>query len=589
MRPLSTQRCRRKRRHFLGKISLPYILEAEFALMSKFFAAAIATVFLCSFASVQLPLDQDLGSKAAKVESLAKLPPFASPMRAPLYYREAYFSFYYQVQALIHRIFPGSALASMGYSAALCGVLYFLALTVYLNRLTGVGPWWSLFLFLNTPALVVNFLYGNEASLSMALLAVASALIVVRRVLAFDCLAGILLGLAFFCRPDIVLMAPFIILLLAGWHRILVTGSTAALTAVIYWVLVVRSIPAEAAFPWIIDWRIFAVYLFFGFGPVVCALALLGLLKRPVRRWLLPLSTLFPLLYYFRDLGSPKYILGLTLGTTLCAGWALAASNRLFKLLIVAVSLVFWFVSFTPFGAFGPARGGHWVAPAGHGPLAFGAYWSFYRHIHDGFFGKRYGVLEHTWEIVLRSLTLDPRPILLIGSSDDHMLNLLCEQRGISRATVPLTIDLLGQYIHQPHRFVMLFNGYSRLSYLLAPGAEALVRQWLAAGQVAPIPGDDSGQALPFIVEVGPTVTHLSPELGQRILLADSYAHGGGLAPLAYFTSDYGAFCFVPQNGGFAATTHCPPNTLIWGNWWPSVYYQRHGNQAREALAGGRQ
>jgi hypothetical protein len=169
------------------------------------------------------------------------------------------------------------------------------------------------------------------------------------------------------------------------------------------------------------------------------------------------------------------------------------------------------------------------------------------------------------------------------------MLNLICERHGLSRSSVPLTIDLPGHYIHQPNRFVMLFNGYSRLSYLTAPGAEALVRQWLAAGQVSPIPGDDSGQALPYMIEIGPAVTHLSHDLGRRILLADSYAHGAGLAPLQYFTSDYGAFCFAPQNGAFSPTTHCPPNTVIWGNWWPTVYYLRHGNQAREALAGGRQ
>ncbi len=107
-------------------------------------------------------------------------------MRPPLYYKRSLFLvFYYQVRAVIHRIFPGRAVASMGYSAALCGVIYFIAPAVYLNRLAGIGPWWSLFIFLNTPALVVNFLYGNEASLAMALLSVAAALIVVRRGIRF--------------------------------------------------------------------------------------------------------------------------------------------------------------------------------------------------------------------------------------------------------------------------------------------------------------------------------------------------------------------------------------------------------------------
>jgi hypothetical protein len=80
-----------------------------------------------------------------------------------------------------------------------------------------------------------------------------------------------------------------------------------------------------------------------------------------------------------------------------------------------------------------------------------------------------------------------------------------------------------------------------------------------------------------------------SKELGQRILFADSQAKSSGLAPLQYFTADYGAFCFVPKETHFEATTHCPPNALVWGNWWPAVYYQHHADRARDALVGGRQ
>lgn len=565
-----------------------------------FAVAAVAALFLFTFVSTRLPLDQDLGSKAAKIESLSRLAPLSSPMHRPFYYRESYFGFYYQVQALFHKIVPGTAVASSGYSAAICGVIYLLALAVYLYQLTGIGPWWSLFLFLNTPALVVNFLYGNEASLSMSLLAVSAALISLRRGVTFDSVAGFLLGLAFWCRPDIILMAPFIIVLLTingHWRRVLATGLSAIFTAVAYWVLVVRTIPVEAAFPWIIDWRIFAVYVFYGFGPVVCALAVFGFVKRANRQWLLPLTTIAPLFYYFRDLGSPKYILGLALGTTLCAAWAIAVAGRTLKISAVAVSIVFWFVSFTPFGMFGPSRGGHWVAPAGHGPVAFGSYLSFYENIRDGFFGVRYEALERTWGLVLHSLAIDPRPMRLIGSSDDHMLNLICEQRGFARSSVPVTIDLPGDYLNKSARFVMLFNGYTRLSYLTAAGAETKVRGWLAAGQVARIAGDDSRQALPWIVQIGPTVTNGSKDLGQRILFADAYARSSGLAPLQYFTADYDAFCFLPvsshpapilyQDADFTATTRCPKNILLWGNWWPSIYYKQHADRARAALAGG--
>jgi len=568
---------------------------------SLFATATLAAWFLLTFVSIRLPLDQDLGSKAAKIESLSRLPPFASPVQPPFYYRESYFPFYYQVEAVFHKAMPGSAVASTGYSAALCGVLYLIGLAIYLHSLTGLSPWWSLFLFLNTPALIVNFLYGNEASLSMALLVVAVALLSLRRGLTYDSAAGLILGLAFWCRPDIVLMAPFILVLLAfAWRRIAATGITATLTTLFYWLIFVRTIPSEAAFPWIIDWRIFAVYLVFGFGPVVFILALFGLFRVNKRQWLLPLSTIVPLFYYFRDLGSPKYILGLALGTTLAAAWLIVSSGRIVKAVIVASGLFFWFVAVTPFGVFTSTRGGQWVAPAGHGPVTFGSYFPFYQQIRKGFFGARYFALQETWELVLHSLHFDPRPLRVIGSSDDHMLNLICEEQyHIVRSTVPVTIDQPGAHINEPARFVMLFNGYTRLSYLTAPGAEARVREWLTAGQVSPLPGDATPEALPLIVEIGPTVTNGSKELGRRILFADSYANSSGLAPLLFGTQDYAAFCFVPSSGQqpsrilyedpkFTATTRCNESDISWGNWWPSIYYRQHADRARAALAGGK-
>ncbi len=433
---------------------------------SLFAVAALAALFLFTFVSVRLPLDQDLGSKAAKIESLSRLAPLASPVRRRITIanhiflfiincRRCFISGYRAVRLLVR--------VTLQRCAALCICWGWRSIFTWL---TGVNPWWALFLFLNTPALVVNFLYGNEASLSMALLAVAAGLISLRRGTRFDEAAAVLLGLAFWCRPDIVLMAPFFALLLGEWRRVWRVGAVAAATIVLYWLMFVRAIPSEAGFPWIIDWRIFAVYLVFGFGPVVFVLAVGGFFRVPAKRWLLPLSTIVPLFYYFRDLGSPKYILGLAFGTTLAAAWVIASAGRTFKTLIVAAALLFWFVSITPFGVFGPSRGGHWVAPAGHGPVVFGSYLSFYQHIRDGFFGVRYGALERTWELVLRSHSIDPRPMRLIGSSDDHMLNLICEEHGIGRTSIPLTIDLTGELID-------------------LPGAVCDVIQWLLAAFVS--------------------------------------------------------------------------------------------------------
>jgi hypothetical protein len=569
--------------------------------------ASLAALFLLCFVNPHLPLDQDLGSKAAKIENLARSPWFASPLSGPQYYREAYFSFYYQVEALLRRLIPLSALAVSGYSAALCGVIYLIAISIYLRSLAGLNAWWTLFLFLNTPALVINFLYGNEASLSMALVAVAAALLVIRRGIWADCTAGCALGLSFFCRPDIVLMAPFILVSLctrAGeertifkfeWQRILVTGGAAIVVAGGYWLLVVRSIPAETAFPWIIDWRIFASYFVFGFGPVVVLLAVWGAWLRArsagLIALLLPLSTLFPLIYYFRDLGSPKYILGLAFGTLLCAAWAIVRAARVWKIAALCAAAFFWVFSVTPFGIFGPSRGGYWVIPAGHGPIAFGAYASFYNVIRSGFFQYRYGELLKAWDQVVAA---GPRPLRIVGSSDDHMLDLLLETTRRGTARPPVSVDRLGEHIFEPGRQVMFFNGYSRLSYLTAPGAEELVRKWLAAGLVKPLSAGESTEGLPLAVEVGWDVSGGSRRLGQRILFAEQYGRDGGLTPLPFSTADYRTFCFVPvaahpgtilfADGEFAATNNCPGAQRTWGNWWPAIYYQRHGQQARGAL-----
>ncbi len=579
-----------------------------------FATLVIAAIFLFSFVSTNLPLDQDLGSKAAKIESLSKAPIFTSPTHPPLYYREAYFPFYYQVEAIVAKLTSLPGVAVTGYSAAVCGVLCLVALGIYLKKLTGIGPWWSLFLFLNTPALVINFLYGNEASFSIAMAAGAAALIVLRKGMAWDIASGCILGFAFFCRPDIILLAPFIIALLCTvishpehrlslrleWLRIVSAGSAAALVAGLYWLAVVRALPNEAAFPWIIDWRIFATYLLFGFGPLAVVLAAWGAWKHSashgIVQLVLPATAIAPLFYYFRDLGSPKYILGLAFGILLCAGWAIAASGPVLKVLSVAAAALFWVISITPFGVFGPGRGGHWVIPAGHGPVAFGSYAAFYREVHQGFFGYRYSAAEKAWAEVVARLAVDRQPTRLIGSSDDHMLDLLCEQRGLNKSTLNITVDRDGDYVYQPGRQVMFFNGYSRLSYLTGRGAEALVKNWLDKGMVAPFASHSTGGALPYAVEIGPTVAKGSHELAQRILFADKVSHGGGLAPLAYYTRDYGAFCFVPpsehpsdllySDSEYAATTHCSKDAEIWGNWWPAVYYERGADRARSALAG---
>lgn len=573
----------------------------------------LAWIFLFSFASTKLPLDQDLGSKAAKIESLAKAPIFTSPTHAPLYYREAYFSFYYQVEALTAKLTSLSGVAVSGYSAVICGVLCLAAFNVYLKTLTGIGPWWTLFLFLNTPALVTNFLYGNEVSFSIAMVSASAALIVLRKGRVWDIASGCILGLAFFCRPDIVLLAPFIVALLCTvvipdhrlvlrleWLRIISVGVAGVVVAGAYWLVEVRALPNETDFPWIIDWRIFASYIIFGFGPVAIALAAWGGWKRAslhgVIQMVLPATTIAPLFYYFRDLGSTKYILGLAFGTLLCAGWAIANSGYIVKALSFLIAALFWVVSITPFGIFGPARGGHWVIPAGHGPVVFGSYAGFYREVHDGFFGYRYLAAEKAWAEVVSRLTIDHQPTRLIGSSDDHMLDLLCEQRGISKSSLKVLVDRDGDYIHQPGRQVMFFNGYSRLSYLTARDAEAQVRDWLAKGMVQRFDLQSNDGALPYAVEIGPTVTKGSRELAQRILFVDRYSHGGGIAPLSYYTRDYGAFCFVPawQNppdrvytdSEYSATTNCPNNAEIWGNWWPTVYYERGADRARTALIG---
>ena len=254
-------------------------------------------------------------------------------------------------------------------------------------------------------------------------------------------------------------------------------------------------------------------------------------------------------------------------------------------------SAFFWVISVTPFGIYGPVRGGHWVIPMGHGPVPFGSYLGFCEAARKGFFQNRYLALLNTWGEIMDRLPSNPKPMSVIGSSDGHMLNLVSQQRRTPVTDQQIAFDFAGEHLREPGRKVMLFNSYSRLSYLNAPGAEALVRAWLSQGLVESLTGEPD---MPLAVEVGPEVKNGSRALGQRILFAEEQARDAGLAPALYFTRDYDTFCWVPaasrpahvlyRDEEFYATTDCGPTARLWGNWWPSVYYQRYADRAKSAL-----
>ena len=173
-----------------------------------FTVTAISAAILCFAVNVDLPYEQDQGSKAAKILYLVKSGQEFSPVEGPEFYRDYLFSFYYIFMAVVYRFTGGDIIRFMNYSSVILGIVYFCTISILLRKTYNVDYLTSWIVFISIPIVVITFIYGNEAALSQVLFAL-SLLVFSYRFWGYTAIGALLFGLSIATRADMVLLLPF--------------------------------------------------------------------------------------------------------------------------------------------------------------------------------------------------------------------------------------------------------------------------------------------------------------------------------------------------------------------------------------------
>ncbi len=510
--------------------------------------------------------EQDQGSKAAKILQMVHhhdlLRPYNSS--ATQIYQDAFFTFYYIVCAFIYKIVGGNVLGLMNLLSALFGALGLVGVITAIRRAHGI-PWYvSLLLFLSMPVVVLTFSYGNETALSFGLFGLAlGAASFGGKVAKF--VSPVLMVLACFARADMVLICPYWL----GWtllygigvrskrellNSLVRIGLVFGVATVIYGAVVFRGqVPRSLGFGLgHTGWMLWVGNVTFPFCPSLVVVggvgALFFLIKRP-KEGLLQLLLLIPLIVYFNNLYSPKYLIVMSIFYVVPTAWLLLSTPIWFRSLIVASIAFWWIFAVSNFGFFGPSKGPEWYLPTADNAIPTGSYLSFYNHVRKGFYHERYVAELDAVEKAVDHLCSNSahEPQMLWGNFNMHLLYyVVAKQNRIEeyRTCFDWDPEIPMPKNSQTHIYMI------QLSYLwmkvFPPEAKSELDLWINDGRVREVIGD--GGPFPTLIEVGPLVpANTNIDLGKRIRFAEEYYLGSLSSPRTEMTESFATLNWIPR------------------------------------------
>lgn len=566
--------------------------------------AAVCLVFFGTLAHPTLLWEQDQASKAARILVMLQhgelLRPF-DPATTEIY-QDAFFTFYYIVCAFIYKLTGGNLFGLMNHLSVVFGAIGLAGIITALRRAHGV-PWYvSLPLFLSVPIVVMTFSYGNEVALSFGLFGVALAAASFGGKWA-RLVSPLVMVLACFARADMALICPYWL----GWTLIyglhvknvkealrcaVIIGIVFLIVTLIYGAVVFRgAIPKSLGFGLgHVGWILWFGNITFPFCPsliVVGGIGTLLLLYRRRKEALLNLLLLLPLVVYFNNLYSPKYLIAMSIFYIVPVSWILLTSRAWLRGLIIASIAFWWIFSLSNFGFFGPKQGPFWYLPTADNGIPTGSYLTFYKKVHEGFYNQRYvGEIESLEKAVTQLCSARPQePQVLWGNFNMHLLYYVTARQG--------HFDDYLSYFNWSSELKLPDDPRTRVfmvqpSYLwvkvLPPEGLAKFDEWMSDGRVR----ESIGNAGPFpwMVEVGPLVPAGSDlNLGKRILFVDQHYLGSLSMPRMEMVPAYATLAWVPRqlSGGdvsgvvyadekFIALDHAVEGSKIYGLHFPKAY-----------------
>jgi len=320
-----------------------------------------------------------------------------------------------------------------------------------------------------------------------------------------------------------------------------------------YWLLFLRAWPPfESSFEYTTNLKLFVAYLSYPFCPSLVVLGLIGatIIWRSGRRdAAVLLLTLGMLLFYARNLATPKHIIVIVLPLAISAGFLIHRLGRALKTAAFA-SIAFWWVfSVTPYGLFGPERGKFWPVPSVDGPIPTGAYATFYPLAGRGFFQHRYRHEISSCAQLIDAIHGREDSVTVLGAFNFQSMAYASVMRGLAAPKPP---GLKQSYFDLPKQrsgeFWMIQRSYLWLANM-KPALRTQLEAWLEEGRIRATV--DSPQPFPEVVEVGPTVPiGYDRALGQRILFLNRHTNGRGVFPLLSFVEEYQATSWVSAGTG---------------------------------------
>jgi hypothetical protein len=540
----------------------------------------LGAAFLLMVCNQKLAYEEDSLAKEAQLIALGSDSNWRHAGDVPSYYRRDNFSAWYFAVLAFQKASGLAPLRAPNLFSVLCGAAFLAVMPAFLKRALGLPSWLSWFVFLNAPAVVVLFIYGNEAAFAIAVTALAAL------ALTADCAvaaaaAGILFGVAVYSRSDYLLLWPALCLAAflpaadggarsGGLRRALIFNGSAAVFGLGYLALVLHHVPFARLDASNHNLKVVLGFLLYSPNPVLLLFAAGGLLlcvARRERRALWFLVVLIQAIPYATMLTSPKYIMPSIVVALVFAIIAIREWLARFAAVILPLMALPWFVALTPFGVFGPARGPFWYMPTDAGPLPTGSYASFYGRVHEGFYQRRYDVEYDQLDLAMRELNSEPSRTLLAGHFNVQTLRLWAVRN--NRPDIPpdgaLFWDIHIQRGNNQTRYLLLKAGYL-YPVRQTPDACDRINAYLASGAIVPL--GTAKDPFPDVIEIGPTVAAGgATDLGKRILFFNQYWGGNQPFRRDEFIGDLAGVSWINRAEYDARQGALPKPLYIDGEW----------------------
>ena len=559
-------------------------------------------VLLLAFNPI-LPYEQDQGSKLAVIYKL-QAQGWSSLLQPPLYYKENQQPLYYLVSYLLFPVLGPEPYGAMNMVSVIMGGIFVGAVTFAVHKAFSVSCWITALLMVSTPMFVLTFTYSNEMAVAMCFVGMALACNAAPWRFG-GVFSGFFCGLAFWSYLPIALLGPLFLWWVyfspsdlppkARIGRVLKIGVVFLGTAIAFWCVFVRQVPMVFPFEDESSWQYKAAVLAYGSNPGVLLVSFLSVTGYFTFR----LRKAFPLLlgylpvFFFPGVFSHKHLFICSLAIVVPAAIAVERSRRWLRCACLALVGLWFLVSASPFGVYGPLEGANMFFPTNDGPCPTGAYLGFYGNIKRGLYQEQYADEIYGVEKGIDALAASGFRSTLAGNFNDHFLYpYLYELRRPEWAT---RIQL-GPKDRWPYsgRFLMIRRSYLH-SNLPSEESNRQLDAWLEKGKVRIVESGDT-EIFPVVIEVGDDVPDATERaLGRRILFARRHSGYNGLVATKSESDAFNPLYWVPaaqakgipaaavySDPRFSAFSRPVPGASAWRLLFPRVLFQYSKQGATE-------